>query len=365
MHGVMILRWTGRSAARNYSLCIVQRRTMVRKAMKIMKNSSARLIADCALGVALSAVLMFISAYVPFLSFVSLLACGSPMVYIVFKHNAYAGILAALCTLPVAFIVLGDILGTLMLMLLYIVPSLVFAISRKKLGDGGFYATLVLTAATCAAAYIVMLLITKGEGGGIQDYIASSGESMRSAMEKLLPEAGIERAEIKTALSSAVTAAVEMVMRYLPSIVIGVSSVTAYMLIMFNVFIMKRLRTAEMHYPGFFELKMPRSTCFVLIIFYIIDIFTDDKSMFSAVCDNLTALLTAGFAICGLSFVDYYFSRRLHSGYLRAAVYAAVGTVGFMLVPFAFEILIFIGFFDGLRDMRGIVGTRGDDNARR
>lgn len=327
-----------------------------------MRNSSARLIADCALGVALSAVLMLISAYVPFLSFISLLACGSPMVYIVFKHNAYAGILAALCTLPVAFIALGDIVGTIMLMLLYIVPSLVFAVSRKKLGDGGFYTTLILTAAACTVAYIVMLAITKGDGGGIQDYIASSGENMRSAMEKAIPGAEIEQAEIKNALSSAVTMAVEMVMRYLPSIVIGVSGVTAYMLIMFNVFLMRRLRVAEIHYPGFFELKLLRSTCFVLIIFYIIDIFADDKSMFSAIFDNMTALLTVGFAICGLSFVDFHFRRRLRSGYLRAVVYIVIGIVGFMLVPFIYEVLVFIGFFDGLRDMRRIARTRGDDN---
>ncbi|MGN0178191.1 MAG: DUF2232 domain-containing protein [Monoglobaceae bacterium] len=333
--------------------------------MKIMKNSSARLIADCALGVALSAVLMLISAYVPFLSFISLLACGSPMVYIVFKHNAYAGVLAALCTLPAAFIALGNIVGTIMLMLLYIVPSLVFAVSRKKSGDGELYTTLALTAAACAAAYIVMLVITRGDGGGIQDYIASSGDNMRAAMEKVIPQAGIEQAEIRNVLSSAVAMAVEMVMRYLPSIVIGVSAVTAYMLIMFNVFLMKRLRAAEIHYPGFYELKMPRSTCFVLIIFYIIDIFTDDKSMLSAVCDNLSALLTVGFAVCGLSFADYYFRRRLRSGYLRAAVYAAVGIVGFMLMPFVYEILIFVGFFDGLRNIRGIAETRGDNNARR
>lgn len=321
-----------------------------------MNNSKPRIITDCAICIAMSVILTVMAVYVQAFWFITFFLCGAPIAYAAFKHGVMAGVISAACVIPALFAVIGNIPETLAAAALYILPSLVFSAIYRKSGERGFYFALFLTAAVYVAEFTLIAMGINRGGDGIRNMISSSaGVFEKSIKQSLAAAYGGDTSAFEKIFSDAVGMTIDLILEYLPSILICMAASAAYILIMSNIFILNRFRNTDIKYPPFCSLAGTRGMCFMTVVSYLVVLFADEKSIAGITAANAAAVLTAAFAVCGLSAIDFIFRYKVGSGFARAAIYAGVLIVGFPLASLIVDIVAFLGFFDAMNPVRSYI----------
>lgn len=320
-----------------------------------MNNSKKRIITDCAICAALTVILTVAAIYVPPIWFITYFVCGTPVAYIVFKHGLSAGVITALCAVLSVMAVVNIGVGVIAAAAVYILPALVFSGCYKKFGANGFYSTL------CSAAIVYLIIFTllartlNGDGNGIRDMLTASAGSVTESFKQSFAAAGRDFSSFEKIFSDAFEMTIEMILRYIPAILICASAVSAYIMIMINIFIIKRFTGANIEYPPFCTIGGTRRMCFATMIAYVVALLSGEKSIIGITAANAAAIFTAAFTICGLSTVDFMFRNKVQSGYARAAIYVGTMVIGFPLLSLAAEIIAFLGFFDAMNSIRSFI----------
>ncbi len=325
-----------------------------------MKNTKVRVVADAAMGAALCTLLYVISIYVPFISPFASFVCSAPLMYLACKRGSFAAISAFAVSTAALFIITGNILSAVLYATAYALPGMVFGICAAH--NRKFYVTVAATAAAVLVGTMLELIIINGGGDGLKSMMEQITSAMGETMNNVLSAGELpEGIDAQRLVSQMLTSAVDTFMLLLPAIIIISSVIFAYAISMFGVFFLNRLRVKKISYVKFSMMKAPRSLCFTTAVLFLLCRLWGDGGVMLAASQNLLIVLEGAIAVCGFSFIDWAFARKISSGYIRALIYCAIFFMGFIFVPLIINILIFIGYIDGFGHFR-VSGKNGDDD---
>ena len=312
-----------------------------------MNNMKIKAIAESAMGAAVSALLMITSLYVPFFSGVAAIISGIPIMCLFYKNNITSGILAFVCAFLITFILTGNIVSVGVMALLYVAPAVTFGIFNSK--GNKFSASVAAAAVVTLIGVVIEFNMLNGTGTGIRDFVTSYSNNIQSMLGETMAASGVNMGEdMSGAVTQAINQAIDMIMYYLPTIIICIAVFYAYLVAMVGVFVLKRLRIKEVQYTAFNTLVAPKYVCHITVLLFILTYIMEDPSVYSAALKNVLLVSEILLGICGFAFLDLKFSKVLRQWYIRLIIYIGIWFSVFMLLPFLAEVLVLVGFFRSL-----------------
>lgn len=310
------------------------------------KYMTAKSIAHSAVGAALCSLLMIIALYVPFIGMVAAAASGIPIVYLCVKFGKTSGSLAMVVGFAVAFILTGNVLSVGVLLLTYTLPGLIFGIcSAQKSGFSVCIALMSLAILVGTMLEISVLTRENGIENLIDEYVGQLYEVVTQSIEASMSDINVDISEI---LKQSLSSVKEMILLYLPSLIIISSAVYSYAIASFGAFVMRRLGIKELSYLKPNEIHITKKLCYVTAVVGIITLFSGGNGIVGAALNNMFLILECMIGVCGFSIIDRKFAGILKVGYVRALIYLGVMFALFVLIPVILNIFVVIGFFNGM-----------------
>ena len=312
-----------------------------------MNNMKIKAIAESAMGAAVCALLMITSLYVPFFSGVAAIISGIPIMCLFYKNNITSGILAFVCAFLITFILTGNIVSVGVMALLYVAPAVTFGIFNSK--GNKFSVSVAAAAVVTLIGVVIEFNMLNGSGTGIRDFVTSYSNNIQSMLGETMAASGVNMGEdMSGAVTQAINQAIDMIMYYLPTIIICIAVFYAYLVAMVGVFVLKRLRIKEVQYTAFNTLVAPKYVCHITVLLFILTYIMEDPSVYSAALKNVLLVSEILLGICGFAFLDLKFSKVLRQWYIRLVIYIGIWFSVFMLLPFLAEVLVLVGFLRSL-----------------
>ena len=191
----------------------------------------------------------------------------------------------------------------------------------------------------------------------IELFISAPIKQTIKAYKEAFALSGVEQmqtiAESLSEMSWYITQTITMI---IPSVFIIICGLGAYFIFLAGRKFMYKTEHVILPYPHFHQLKMTKSATFIFAFLYIITMFME-VSEFSGAITNIIIVFYALFALCGLSFIDFYFRRKTANWILRIGAYflaSIVLTIFSILIPFAnpLSLLLITAIFDSSRNFR-------------
>ncbi len=312
-----------------------------------MNNMKIKAIAESAMGAAVCALLMITSLYVPFFSGIAAIVSGIPIMCLFYKNNITSGILAFVCAFLITFILTGDIVSVGVMAFLYVAPAVVFGIFNSK--GNKFSASVAAAAVVTLIGVVIEFSMLNGSGTGIRDFVTSYSNNIQSMLSETMAASGVDMGEdMSGAVTRVINQAIDMIMYYLPTIIICIAVFYAYLVAMVGAFVLKRLRIKEVQHTPFNTLVAPKYVCHITVILFVLTYIIKDSGVYSAALKNVLLVSEIFLGICGFAFLDLKFSKVLRQWYIRLIIYIGIWFSVFMLLPFLGEILVLVGFFRSL-----------------
>lgn len=322
-----------------------------------MNNKKTKALAYGAVCAALSVILICLAYYLPFFSTVSVLFAGLPMVFLGVKCGGRVAAISAMASVLVLPMLMGNILSALLLGILNLLPGVVigYGIAHRK----RYTTVLALASGAILIGLLLQILLLNSmtlEGNGIAavlDEIVAGAKAMMGQMIEGLGEA--ERQQILP-ITDTLYQAMDMVkatfLLYLPTILIAMATALGYGSMATGIFMLRRLKIQRVTYLPFSMIQASRGVCYLSVILSLFTSFSVSTAPLAVGMRNMVALLDCFLAVCGLSLIDNKLSRKVVSGYARTGIYAAVFVLGYILIGFIGQALIFLGLLDGMMDFR-------------
>lgn len=321
-----------------------------------MKNMKAKALTEGAVCAALTVLFTVIAMYVPFFAMLSMFITGIPSMYLAVKHGSKVSVVSAVAAALVLFIVTGDILSAVLTSAVYILPGLA---AGYNMGHGRSFKRSVFSAsATIVFGFVLTLIFINLSGGGngiekmIDEAIGNSRSVMSSALDMLPSAKGIDTAEITKTMNTMFKLIKNLMLLYLPAIVIGISTVLGYTVTAVGIFVLRRLGIKNITYIPVSLMHASRGLCYAASILFLVASLSPDTGVLNGALKNLTAVMLAYIGVCGFSLVDYSVGKRISSGYLRSCLYIGVFVLGYFLSGFILQGLIILGMIDGIFNFR-------------
>lgn len=323
-----------------------------------MKNENTKGLREGAMAVALTAVLMLLTRFMPLFSLVGNFVCGIPLATVAARNNIKTIIITFVAAFVVAILINGSLISAATILLMSCIPGGIagYMMGKRK----PFFATLFVTClAVCAGWIFEIVMLEMVLGTGIAEMLAEVMAQTKTMMSAVLNAMG-DKISGQTAVSpqqllDTLLASTEAILRlYFPSFVIASSMITGYIIIRISGFVIRRTKLANVDIVEFSLLKAPRSMSIAALLFYAIYIFMNSESNIFPIFANVVFILYMILGICGLSVVDFKFKTKIRSAAARFAIYILVFMFGGIFVSIISTILIFIGIMDAGRDFRQI-----------
>ncbi len=323
-----------------------------------MKNQNTKGLREGAMAVALTAVLMLLTRFMPLFSLVGTFVCGIPLAVFAARNNLKTIILTFVAAFVVAILINGSIISAATLVLMSCVPGGIAGYMMGKRQP--FFVTLFATClAVCVGWIFELVILETVMGAGVDKMLSETLAQTKTMMsgifdtmgEKLTGQGNVSPAQMLDTLISATETVIRL---YFPSFVVISSMITGYIIIRVSGFVIKRTKLANVETVDFSHLKAPRSMSAMALLFYTVFIFTSNKSAVFPLIANAVFILYMILGVCGLSLVDFKFKTKIKSAPLRFAIYILVFMFGGIFVSIISTVLIFIGIMDAGRDFRQI-----------
>ncbi len=326
-----------------------------------MKNTSSKALREGAMMVALTAVLLLLTRYMPLFSIIGTFVCGIPLAALGARNGFRVLVPAAICVFAVSIFVNSEIFTSVTMMLMSVLPGAVcgYMLGRHR----GFFKTLFATCVVVCLGWLFELLVIELiTAGGIDEMFAQLVEQTREMTEGLLAEISAKAPEVMGVSPEKFTdmffgTLVQMMRLYFPCFVVISSAITGYIIMRISAFVIRRAHLCEIGTFPFSHIKAPKSISWVAILCFLIHMFTQTGSPMWGLFANIVAILYAVLGVCGLSFVDYKLKAKISSGPLRLLIYITAFLFGGLLLSLITNILIIIGILDSSRDFRHLDGN--------
>ncbi|HLO12665.1 MAG TPA: YybS family protein [Pseudoneobacillus sp.] len=307
-----------------------------------MKN--AHRLTQGAVLLAVFAVLLLISLYVPFLGLVSIWFLPLPFIYIAWKND-----LKGIVVFFVASIFLSFIVGTL-----FAIP-MTFLFGATGIALGYLVQKNKSRTAILMISSLVFLMITLILYGAAVtlfkfNFIAEATSMLKQAYDasfEILNATG--QASEANKLKERLDEMLKLIGTLLPSLFVVGSFINVFLLQLFNFSILKRFGMNLSHWKPFRELSLPKSILWYYLITAILTLLLkpDEGSYLYTALWNLAYVLQILLVIQGLSLV--YFISEL-KGWAKAI--PIIATVFALLLPIILYIIRILGIIDLGFDLR-------------
>ncbi len=323
-----------------------------------MKSENTKGFREGAMMVALTAVLLFVSRYIPLLSMLGMIISCLPLAVLAARTNFKVVIPSLIAAFLITFLIDGNILSAVSTLLSSYIPGVVlgYMLGQRK----PFFLTLLVTSTVVAVGWIFeLLLLELLMDNGIKeifDEIFKQSEAIMLEITKNLefkPKGNLNLSA-EELVSSIFKTAQNTITAYFPSIVVISSMLRSYIILRLCSFVLKRAKLAEVETVPFSMIIAPRSMSTVAIITYLIYIFTDPTSSLFPILGNVIFILYTIIGICGLSVIDFKFKSKIKTDFLRFLIYGLVFLFGGVFMSIISSVLIIIGIMDASRDFRRI-----------
>ncbi|MBR5152731.1 MAG: DUF2232 domain-containing protein [Clostridia bacterium] len=324
------------------------------------KNRRTQL-AHGAVSATLTVVLMMVARFVSGFSVITVLLTGLPIAFLGTRHGTRISALTAIVSVLVLALVTGDILSTLLLGALHLLPGLGigYALSHRK----GYYGALLYGSTGVLAGLLLQILALNflNGGNGFAQLISGTLQETEAMMQQLISRMdGNNAQEMMATAENVLKVAEQQFMLYLPTMLIAISAVLGYATVAVALFMLKRLKIKRVSYLRFSELIAPRSVCYLSVLLSIFAMMQREITVFAAGILNLSMLLELFLAVCGLSLIDAKLEKKISAGVARGGVYLAVFLVGYLFLGMLFRVLSLLGMIDGLFGFR--YGKKGENH---
>lgn len=175
-----------------------------------MNGLKIRELLEASILVAISAVVIIMSQYIPFLTFVGVMIWPVPITMLVFKYNIRISIIA-LCALFVIIIGFLSPLGAIYLILLYGLPAVVMGFCLKK-GYSSFITVIAVAVSTFLSMVITLKLSALLFGVDILANINYILDEFLTASKKILVNAGIRESQLNEVIPNGASEIISMVL---------------------------------------------------------------------------------------------------------------------------------------------------------
>ncbi len=323
-----------------------------------MKKENTKALREGAMMVALTALLMLLTRYMPLFSLIGTFVCGVPMAALAARNGFRVLVPAMISVLLVSIFIDGNIISAISMILMSIAPGAAagYMLGRKK----PFFMVLFATCLVVCLGWIFELIVIETVlGSSIEQLFGETIEKFESIMAGMLENMGNtsngETNITPEEFSATVLKTAETIIRtYFPAFVVISSMATGYIILRISAFVINRARLASVERLPFSMLQAPRNMSTVAIIFYIIYMFMDSRARLWPVFANIVFILYTIIGICGLSVVDYKFKSKVKPSLVRFLIYGAVFIFGGIFMSIISSVLVIIGILDTGRDFRKI-----------
>lgn len=301
-----------------------------------------RMLTEGALMLAVFAVLMFLSVYVPVIAFITSLFLILPFLLYSAKYplkHAFLlliGAIAVSAIINIMFVPIAILYGTTGLVMGYCIRSGKSKLISYMASSMVFLGNIVLFYATAVILLEINLM------DELIKSFRSSGENYAELMESLgqVPNEQV---------TQQIEEMIKLMKALAPSLLIGVSFLTVILLMVVNFPILKRVGVNVPQFSPFRTLKFPRSILWYYLITIIISLVADleEGTYLYMVVMNATYILQMILFIQGLAFIFYY-------SYLKnwPKAIPIMATVMTFLWPIFFSIVKLLGIIDLGFDLR-------------
>lgn len=161
---------------------------------------------------------------------------------------------------------------------------------------------------------------------------------------------GISKDEIQ-AVSNIIAMVKELYFTLMPTIVITLGLVWAYVILMIFKGAFALFRKDVSGFWRFCDFKMPRTAIFLAVISYLLSIVFDAEQIGYAFL-NFASIIFIITSVCGLSVIDYGVRKKIRISVLRALIYIIIFGVLTVFMGIGTSLLTFVGMFDSVFDIR-------------
>ncbi len=328
-----------------------------------MKNNKTKALREGAMMVALTAVLILATRFVPFFSIIGTFACGIPLAALAARNGFKVTIPAIIAVFVVTILITGDVLSAFSIILMSVLPG---GVAGYILGKRhSFFTALFATCITVCIGWIAELMVIElFMAGGIDKMLAQAMDGSKAMMEAMLQtvtESGVFAEDISAdELAGMLLKETEKLIRlYMPSFIVVMSMIEGYIIMRLCGFVINRAKLATIEIVPFSQIKAPGSMCTIALISYLIFVFSGTGTVFGSVFANLVFILYTIIGACGFSVIDFKLKTNIKSAWARFGIYAAVFIFGGAFMLYIILGLIIVGILDSRRDFRKL-GSAGE-----
>lgn len=319
-----------------------------------MRKNKVHALTEGAIGTALTVILMLVAMYLPVFALFSVIIVGLPITFLGVRHGMRVTAVAAAASVLMMMLMAGDVVSGLMLGLVHLLPAMAigYTINRHKPFGVTVFAAAVAVLIGLVAE--LMLLNAAGGGNGIVNLLDMNIENAKQVFQQAVEnlDGGEQLENIAGAINQAFSQVKELLLLYLPAMTIGIACVLGYCTVAVSIFLLRRMQVLKVPYLPFSMFHAPRSMCYLSIILRMISYGAEDGMVIMAGIQNMALLLDCFIGVCGLSLIDAKLSKKISSGYARGGIYLAVLALGYPAIGMIGQILVFLGFLDGLLHFR-------------
>lgn len=320
-----------------------------------MNTGKVKALTEGAIAAALTVLLMVLTVYVPLFALLSVLIVGLPTMFTTVRHGVKIATVSAVGAVFVLIFLLGDFLSAALLAVTNLLPGLMigFAIRHRK----SFKTTVFAASGAVLVGLMLELLLLNASGGGngIANLLDGALENTRQILNQAVGQFETEQAQLQImveTMNQALGTVKELLLFYLPTLVIAMAVVMGYGAAAVGIFMLRRLRIAQVPYVPFSMIHATRAMCYLSVLLSLVGNLAQDTTVFTAALQNMGLILDCFIGVCGLSLIDYKLGEKISSGYARAGIYLAVLVVGYVAIGLIVQALVFLGFLDGLFHFR-------------
>ncbi|MET0785789.1 MAG: YybS family protein [Paenisporosarcina sp.] len=266
-----------------------------------MPNEQTKRLTLGAMMIALFTILLAVSFYVPILNIVTTLFIALPIIWYSVKFNRNAAILVTVISIGMSFFV-G---GLLALPLAFIHAPLGFiigdSIRRKKSKLYLFIASGMMFLFSTVVQYVIAVILLGVNP--IEEFLVLLRESYEQS------GAMLERyGTLPEGYNKLVEETLSMLEIVLPSIIIITIFVSALIILIVNLPVLKRLGVDVPKFPPFREMRLPKAVLWYYLVVLIVTIFVElEKGTFAfMVFANATIVLRLLLLLQGISLIHFY-----------------------------------------------------------
>ena len=311
--------------------------------------------------------LIIIASAVPMLLIPALFISGLVCIYVLNKSNML-GTVFSICLTLAAFTLISKnlfnaqankIYECIILYLIGILPGFSFgAVSKKKISFENKYFITALASILMSLVFVVLLKVS---GLSVTDAIADAAKNYKDMLTSAIEQSGIDVTQnVTSVVTDVIDQTIQLLTTYLPTIFIVFSIICAYLTVIAGIFVLHRFKVCKVEYTKFNMIQIPQFICLITSVLFIVMFMSEGDGLFQAVIGNIAVISEFLIGVSGFSTVDYFFAKKIRSGYIRVLLYLCVFSAGFLFASLIWELLIVIGFIDSLWHIRFRDSIRGE-----